>query len=66
MASGPDAAGREEGGAAKEAGFGHCYRRASRAGSKGKSGRRCGGIADWPVNPTVDVEQSGQDMVEHP
>lgn len=35
MASGPDAAGREEGGAAKEVGFGHCYRRASRAGSKG-------------------------------
>lgn len=51
----------EVGGATMEAGFGHCYRRGSR-----EMGRRCGIIVNWPLNPTVDVEQSGQDTVEHP
>lgn len=49
------------GGTTKEAGFGHCYRRGSR-----ELGRRCGIIVNWPVNPTMDVEQSGQDSIEHP
>lgn len=48
------------GGTTKEAGLGHCYRRGS-----GELGR-CGIIVNWPVNPTVDVEQSGQDSVERP